>query len=215
MRHDIDLKTEEECKTYEEASALLGKLLEDLKTQNMLRQTAREEKRRFLSILWNTWEFQGAFNEMTRQYDPQNFDSFVAKTGLTRRTLVCAFVSQILGNLLICYESLIKLPLVFFLDEKCGVTKTTTLGKLLPILEDISPSFAKGINKIMNKDFRNALAHGTYWLEKDGLHYAKNSYLEAEKTMPFDELKDEMRKASITGRAFVHVIREKAEQGYL
>ena len=212
---DADFETDEERKTYEKASALFGKLLDDLKAQNMLRQTTREEKRRFLSILWNMWEFQGAFNEMTRQYDPRNFDNFVAKTGLTKETLVYAFVSQILGNLLICYESQIKLPLVFFLDKKCGATKTTTLGNLLVRLEAIAPSFVEGINRMMNKALRNALAHGTFWLERDGLHYAENSYLEAEKTMPFDQLKDEMRKASITGRAFVHVIRQKAEQGYL
>lgn len=119
-----------------------------------------------------------------------------------------------LGNLLICYESLIKLPLLFFLDEKCGITKKMALGKLLEKLQAISPSFVKEINSMIDKNLRNAIAHGTLWLEKDGLHYATTSYLEEEKVQSFKELQIEMRRISIIGKAFVHVIRQKAESGY-
>lgn len=214
MHNQSDLKTEEERKISQDASSLFGRLLDDLKTRNMLRQTAPEEKRRLLSIFENTWISQGAFNEMTKRYEPKNFDDFVLKTGLTKETLVYSFFNQILGNLLICYESLIKLPLLFFLDEKWGITKKMTLGKLLEKLQAISPSFVKEINSMIDKNLRNAIAHGTYWLEKDGLHFSEDSYLEGEKTMPLNELRNEMRKASIIGGAFVHVIRQKAESGY-
>jgi hypothetical protein len=210
MKDTSDFESDEEFKTYEKASVLFGKLLDDLKTRNMLRKTTQEEKRRLLSILWNTLQFQDAFNEMTKRYDPRNFDDFVTRTGLTKETLVFSFVNQILGNLLTCYESLIKLSLLFFVDEKSGLRKYMTLGQLLIELKKISPLFVAQLSPMINRELRNALAHGFFWLESDGLHFAKNSYLEGEKTISFNELGNEMRKTSIIGRAFVHVMREKA-----
>jgi hypothetical protein len=91
MHNQSDLKTEEERKISQDASSLFGRLLDDLKTRNMLRQTTPEERRRLLSIFKNTWILQGAFNEMTKRYEPKNFDDFVLKTGLTKETLVYSF----------------------------------------------------------------------------------------------------------------------------
>lgn len=212
MRLDPDLKTEEERRISQESASLFGQFLDDLKTKNLLRRTTDEEKERLLSILRSTWEFQGAFNEMAKQFDIRRFHNFIAKTGLTEETLVYSFVNQLLGNLLICYESLIKLSLLFFVDDKSGITKSMTLGKLLSKLKNISPSFFEKLNPRINRDLRNALAHGSFWLEKDGLHYVKNGYLEEERTIPLSELRDETRKASIIGRAFIHVISRKVKQ---
>lgn len=71
MHDQSDLKTEEERKISQHASSLFGRLLDDLKTGNMLRQTTPEERQRLLLIFKNTWISQGAFNEMTKRFAPR------------------------------------------------------------------------------------------------------------------------------------------------
>lgn len=217
MHNQSDLKTEEERKISQDASSLLGMLLDDLKTRNMLRKTTSDERRRLLYILDNAGRFQDAFNVMTKQYGKDGFAEFKRKTELPEEILIYSFLSQVFSTLLICYETPIKLPLVFFLDEKSGITKRMALGTVLKRLEHISPissSFVSGLNAMINKDLRNAISHGTFWIEQDGLHYAQNGYLEGEKIQSFKELQTEMRRVSIVGKAFVHVIRQKAGSAY-
>lgn len=131
MHNQSDLKTEEERKISQDASSLFGRLLDDLKTRNMLRKTASDERRRLLSVFDNTGRLQDAFNEMTKQYGKDRFAEFKKKTELSEKTLIYSFLSQAFSTLLICYETPIKLPLVFFLDEKSGITKRMALGKVL------------------------------------------------------------------------------------
>lgn len=103
---------------------------------------------------------------------------------------------------------------MFFLDKKSGISKGMALGNVLKKLERNYSPFVSGLNTMINKDLRNAISHGTFWIERDSLHYAQNGYLEEERIQSFKELQTEMRRVSIVGRAFVHVIRQKVEAGY-
>jgi uncharacterized protein YutE (UPF0331/DUF86 family) len=208
-------QTDEEQRISEEASNLLSQLLDNLKSKGFLRKTKPDERRRLLSVFDTTGRFQDAFNIMTKQYGQEKFTEFKRKTGLSEETLIYSFLSQVFSTLLICYETPIKLPLVFFSNKKSGITKKMTLGSVLKKLEIISPSFVSGLNAMINKDLRNAICHGTFWIEQDGLHYAENGYLEEVKVQTYKELQKEMRRVSIIGKAFVHVIKQKASSGYL
>ncbi len=138
MKHVTGIQSEEEQALFDEAKALFGELFDDLNRKNLLRKTTSNERRRLLSVFDNTGRFQDAFNVMTKQYGKDRFAEFKRKTELSEETLIYSFLSQVFSTLLVCYESLIRLSLVFFLEEKCGVTKKDTFGTFLHKLADIS-----------------------------------------------------------------------------
>jgi hypothetical protein len=134
--------------------------------------------------------------------------------GINSETLNCLFLSQTLSTLLIYYESLLRTSLLFFLEEEQGITKEMTLGPLLNKIAETTPSIGKRLKEIVDKELRNVISHGNFWFEQDGLHYARNSYLEENIVIKHRQLRKKIGRVGIVAIALIRTLGDRIEKGY-
>lgn len=136
-------------------------------------------------------------------------------SGLTLHTLTYAFVAQLIGTALVSFESVFKTSILFFLKEEQGINRQMTLGKLLSVIEDISPSIGTRLKTMIDTRIRNSLAHGTFWFMEDGrVFLASNSYLTAVDEMSLVEFWIETKKINLISIAFTTILINKINEGY-
>ena len=204
---------------WQDASSLFGELFDDLNRKNLLRKTTIPIDRDKLKRIWkNTMFFSGAFNEISRKFkefeSKEQLEDFASNMRINSETLNCLFLSQTLSTLLIYYESLLRTSLLFFLEEEQGITKDMTLGSLLNKIAEITPSIGKRLREIVDKELRNVIAHGNFWFEQDGLHYAKNSYLEENIVIKHRQLRKKIGRVGIVAIALIRTLGDRIEKGY-
>ena len=78
----------------------------------------------------------------------------------------------------------------------------------------ISPKIGERLEGIVDKNLRNAIAHGTFWFEKGKVFLAKNSYLEEVKEIPLHEFWIAVKKQNIVALAFVYVLIKRSKEDY-
>ena len=209
--------TEREKPIWDEACALFEEMLSDFNSKNLLRKGIIRMDRERLKLIWeNSRNYGMAFNEIQKKFESEEtFKKFASNASLTPQTLTYLFISQMIGTLLVYFESVFKTSLLFFLEEEEGITKKMTLGQLLRQIKEISPSIGTRLERMIDTKLRNALAHGTFWFMEGGrVFLATNSYLEEVEEITLMEFWIEVRKMSIIGIAFINTLHRKIEEGY-
>jgi hypothetical protein len=202
---------------WDEACALFEELLDDLRTRNLLRRGTLHEERERLAHIWqNSRNYGMAFNEMHQVFDSQEkVEECSRNSGLSLGTLTYAFVAQLVGTALISFESVFKTSLLFFLKEEQGVNRRMTLGQMLHVIENISPSIGNRLKNMIDTRIRNSLAHGTFWFMEGGrVFLASDSYLNVVDEMTLTEFWIEAKKINIISIAFTDILHTKILEGY-
>lgn len=209
--------TKEEQGIWNNASAVFKELLNDFKTKNILRLNTLQEDREKLALIWeNTRNYGMTFNEIQKIFESEkSVEEFASKSGLSTHTLTYLFVSQLVGVMLVSYEAIFKTSLLFFLKEEQGLRKDMTLGQLLSVIRNISPSAWTKLEKMINTKVRNSVAHGTFWFVEGGkVFLAKNSYLEEVDEISLADFWIEMKRINIISMAFIETLLQKVREGY-
>jgi hypothetical protein len=102
--------------------------------------------------------------------------------------------------------------LLFFLEEEQGISRKLTLGQLLCQIEIISPSIGRRLRKMIDSKLRNVIAHGDFWFEKDGLHYASDSYLQETKLITIKQLRSEVGRVGILALALAKTLSGRSKK---
>lgn len=149
---------------------------------------------------------------------PKVSADFAKDSNLEPNTVGFIFFSQLIATALHDYEAILKTSFVFFLEEekgiKDGIRSKMTFSKFIRRLKQISPSHGDALDKIVDKDLRNSLAHGTYWFDKDKVFLAKNSYLDEVEQLSLAEFWKRTRRINIISHAFIETLMEKVKAGY-
>jgi hypothetical protein len=206
-----------EKSVWDEACVLFNELLDFLHSQDMLRKTTIPMDRQRLMLIWeNSRNYGIAFNAMVKKFENEkSILEFTSKADLTQHEATYIFISQLVGIALINIESVFKTSLLFFLEEKNGITRNMTLGRLLRTIEDMSSSLGQRLKAIVDTEIRNSLAHGTFWFGNGGkVFLATNSYLEDVKEMPLHKFWMEIKNMNTISLAFTEVLAAKIDAGY-
>lgn len=212
--------TDTEKRLWDEAATLFEEMLDDFHSKNLLRKGIIQVDRKRLALVWkNSRNFGMALNEMVEKIrskeKAEDFARKCAHAGLTKHTLGFLFLSQMIGTFLIDVESVFRTSLIFFLEEESGIKKDMTLGQLLWTIKKISPSIGARLEKLVDTELRNCLAHGTFWFRLGGkVFLATNSYLEEVNEISLTQLMIEAKKMNIIAHAFVHTLMRKVRRGY-
>lgn len=209
--------TQTEQKVWDNACALFNELLDDLNSKYLLRKGTIQVDRKNLALIWeNSRNYGMTLNEFYKVFESEESVKHVAScSGLTTQTLTYLFISQLVGTMLINYESVFKTSLIFFLEEEKGIKRDMTLGQLLNAIRDISPSTGTKLKTMIDTALRNSIAHGNFWFMQNGkVFLAKNSYLQDVKEIKLVELMIEAKRINVIAHAFIHVLDEKVKQSY-
>jgi hypothetical protein len=211
------IESNKEQALFDEAKGLFGELFNDLNRKNLLRKTIIPMDLDKLKKIWtNTIRYGESFNEISRKFksfqSQETIEDFARKIGISAQSLTYLFLSQTLSLMLIYYESLLKTSLLFFLEEEQGISRKLTLGQLLCQIEIISPSIGRRLRKMIDSKLRNVIAHGDFWFEKDGLHYASDSYLQETKLITIKQLRSEVGRVGILALALAKTLSGRSKK---
>lgn len=208
--------TDIEKRTWDKACTLFKDMLDDFNSKNLLRKGTLQMDRKRLALIWaNSRNYGKAFNEFHKKFETeQTVEELVSNSGLTGQTLTHLFISQMIGTILVYYESVFKTSLLFFLEEERGIRKNMTLGQLLGVIEDLSPSIGARLKAMIDTKLRNSLAHGTFWFKEGKVFLAANSYLEDVEEMKLHELWIQFKELTIIAIAFTEILHQKILEGY-
>ena len=204
---------------FDEATSIFDDLLDDLKAKDLLRKGTDHESRMKLSRIWENSRNHGiALNETMKLFDEVKKEEILSKLqqlGLSEIGITYSFVSQLWGSLIISLESVLKTSLVFFLKEEQGLRRDMTLGQLLYGISEISPDVGKRLASIIDRKFRNTIAHGSFWFEKGGkVFLSEDSYLDKVKEISLHEFWISIKEQNIVSIAFVDVLMQKVRAGF-
>ncbi len=207
---------------WEALHSFFEKMLDEFHSQNLLRRNISETERERLNQVWeNSRNYETALGDLFsrfksegKQPSPEEIAKKCAEVGLAKDTLDYLFLSQLIGSVLLEFESMFKTSLLFFLEAKRGIGRKMTLGDLLNAIKRISPPIGKKLNELVDIDLRNNLAHGTFWFRKGTLFLAEDSYLRKVKEVALGKLFIELMSMSIAFDALVHALKQKEGQGY-
>lgn len=213
-----DASTKKTKDQWEQACDFFEKMLDDFRSRNLLRRNINKSERERLDLVWeNSRNYETALKNLFNRFKSvgkiEDFDKF-ADVGLPKDTVNYLFFSQLVGTFLLKLEALFRTSLLFFLEERRGIRRKMTLGKLLRKIKKISPSIGEELNNLIDTDLRNYLAHGTFWFEEGVLFLAPNSYLKEVKKISLGKLWMENLKMNIVANALVYTLKQKEEHGY-
>lgn len=219
MSDSISMTTKER-KEFEDAKQVFEELLHDFNARGLLRKGTPHGQRERLGKMWRqSRQFGQAFNTVFKIFDTADrVKAFAARNkvdGVDEEVLTGSFLNQTIGLFLYDIETVFKTSLIFFLEEKQGISKRMELGRLLKAIKSISPNIGSKLEPLIDLELRNALAHGAFWFEAGGeVYLAQNSHLENPKNLKSHEFLIRVKKQNIIAHAFIEVLMEKVKQGY-
>lgn len=210
----------DERKTFDKARHVFEDLLVDFEGRHLLRKGTHQDQRERLQKMWRQSRLFGeAFNTTIHLfYDVAKLEAFANRNredGFTERIIADSLLNQYIGLFIYNIETVFKTSLLFFLKEEQGLEKRMALGKLLATIEDISPPIGVRLEEMVDRELRNALAHGGIWFgDGDKVFLARNSHLENPKEITLYEFMIRVKRQNIVSHAFIEVLMEKVRQGY-
>jgi hypothetical protein len=209
--------TKEEWELWHRYKCIFSSLLEDLKRDNMLKHSNKMPKN-FLKLIEDGKKFNKSYNMMQRIFDEKgkskrfvehNKDEF----GITEEDLPYLFVSQAISSLITNAE-FFKNTMITILRMEKGFHDKMTVGALLSSLAKLYPKQGTTIKNEIDTDLRNALVHGTFWIDGKDVLYCKDMKLENPKSIGLDELLIKVKDHNIIAQCFLWLIGEKASKGF-
>jgi len=205
---------------YDEMTKLFNKLFDELDNKNFLRKGLKlsYHDREMLVKIWQmTRNFGQALNFMWSLFEPmkgEKLSDYFAQLGFTKDYQVSLWAQSLLCNFLINVESVFRFSMVFFLDNKFLRGRKMTLFKLICELEKVYPP-ATRLNEAFDRELRNSLAHGGFWLEPERWYVTTDPHLDPAsiKCLDIVELWKIVKKANVAAIAFQDVLNKKIRAG--
>jgi len=208
--------TPEEWKYFRKCEQILRLLLDDLKQQNRLKRLV-EMPLNSPKIIETSQRFGEAYNMIVPIFREKGImDKFVKHNkifGFNEKDLPYLFASQLVGTMITSTE-LIRNNLLTILKMKDGFSDVMGLGALLRRLEEVSPIYGKQLNDEIDSNLRNALAHGTFWIDGNHIYYCEDMRLINPKIIPLHKLMIRMKNANILSVCLFNLIIISAKQGF-
>ena len=135
------------------------------------------------------------------------------KFGINEKDLPYLFASLLIGTMINSSESF-RNNLLTILKLEDGFYEKMGLGTLLSQLELKSPVHGKKLNDEIDSKLRNALVHGTYWIDGNHIMYCEDMKLENPKTKPLHELMIDMKNANIMNTCLFNLMVTYAAKGF-
>jgi len=215
-----DHLTDVEKKIFDGAKQVFEALLDDFNSKDLLRKGTPTNQRERLSKMWRQSRLFGmAFNTTIKLFmDREKFVAFANKNrddGFNEQIITDCLLNQYIGMFIYNVETVFRSSLLFFIKEEQGFRKRMELGRLINAVKDISPQLGDDLEKLIDRELRNALAHGAIWFEAGGkVFLADNSHLENPIELRLDEFMIRVKKQNIVAHAFIETLMEKVDQGY-
>jgi len=209
--------TDEEWDQWNKYRRIFSGLLDDLKRNNKLK-SPDEMPRNFLKLIETTNRFARAYNMMqtifeergkSERFVEHNRDEF----GITAEDLPYLYVSQIIA-VLITNAELFRNTMLEILKMEDGFFERMGLGALLYELSEVSVRYGTELRDEIETVLRNAMVHGTFWIDGIFVYYCEDMTLENPRTIRLDKLMNEVKRYNIIARCFIWLIGEKASEGF-
>lgn len=205
---------------FNEAREIFLELLDDFRKRNLLRKGAPQEQRLRLAQMWKQSYHLGlAYNKIVNLFkDEEKVKSFASRNrdfGFTENIMAYSYYNQMIGIFIINIETILRTSLLFFLNEKQGLKKRMEIGRLIRTIKKISPQIGRKLEKIVDTNLRNVLAHGGILFAPEGnVYLMKNAHLENPDKISLVEFVIRVKKQNIVAHAFIDVLMEKVRSGY-
>jgi len=160
-----------------------------------------------------------AYNTIVNLFkNKENIDSFINRNkeyGFTKDVMAFSYYNQIIGMFIIDIETVLRTSLLFFLKEKKGIKKRMELGRLIYTIKKITPKIGNKLDKIVDCNLRNILAHGGILFESiDEVYLMQNAHLENLEKINLVDFMIRVKKQNIVAHAFIEALMEKVRIGY-
>ena len=222
MYHDrisnLEDMTPKEWKLWGCYESIFSGLLDDLKRNNLLKHPSTMPKN-FIKLIETTNKFAITYNMVqfifdekgrSKRFVDQNKDEFK----ITEEGLVYLLVSQVI-TCLITNAELFRNAMLLILTMGDKFNERMGLGTLLRELIKVSPKHGTDIKNEIDTDLRNAMVHGTFWVDGLNIHYCTDMTLTNPKIIRLDKLIfEEVKCFNIIARCFIWLIGEKASKGF-
>ena len=205
---------------FDNAKLTFFELLNILKQKQMIRLGPPHNQIKRLIFLWEQSNlFSKVHNATVNVFMTKNLESFIDKNieyGFTEDIIANAMFLQIIGTFIFDLETIIKTSLIFFLNEKKGIRKKTTLTPLIIKIKKIAPEIGSKFEGLLDIELRNSIAHGAIWYDPElrKVCLAENSYLDEIIKIGFDDFWIRVKKQNIYALAFIEVLWRKFEEGF-
>lgn len=211
-----EIMTPEEWKLYQDYTKLFQNLIKDLKEKNYLKHI-REIPENHPNILETFQRFTKGYNMMIDTfYGEGKMKSFVERNkdfGVTEKEMPNLFVSQVIAFLIISSESF-RNNLLAIIRWKEPFRKKMGLGELLTEIRNISPNYGKQVKDLLDTKLRNALVHGTFWIDGDTILYCNDMRLIKPSKIKLFNLLQVVKKTNVINTALFAVMVNYGQQGF-
>jgi len=205
---------------YDDAKKIFTELLDDFRKRGLLRKGTPQDQRERLAKMWKQSYYLGmAYNVNVNLFkNEEKIISFANRNrdfGFTENIMAFSYYNQIIGIFIIDIETILRTSLLFFLEEKQGIKKRMEIGRLIYTIKKISPNIGKKLEKIVDCNLRNALAHGAILFEPSGdVYLMQNAHLENPIKISLPDFMIRAKKQNIIAHAFIEILMDKVRSGY-
>ena len=202
---------------FERYKKLSLKLIHDLIKEGKYNPFHEKQILKINDIMKYATQCGVSHNAFQTPMDEKKVDFFqsLKKFGMTDEQIIDINLASIFHNTFKSY-AIIEFSLDVFLDgavyhskrknKKIAIKGTETLGKLRDIIKEILPNSDFMWDEIDIK-FRNAIAHGSYFVKNKEFIYYDNSKFENPLRMNIDELYDKSIKLNLMSVAITGAVR--------
>jgi len=208
--------TQEEWELLHRYKIVLSDLLDDLKSKGKLKSLCKMPTN-FPKLIETNRKFNRTYNMMLKIFDEKgkskrfvenNKDEF----GITEEDLPYLFISQVLSCFIFNMEFLRITMLEILKRDK--FKETIPFRTLISKLSKISPEYGKKLEDEIDINLRNAVAHGTFWIDSRNLYYCDNMRLEKPISIELSKLLIEVKRHNIIAQCFLCLVTEKLKKTF-
>jgi len=209
--------SEKEKRISDEILKVLDKLLDELKSKNLIRTDFKGGEVKIIDIIKNVDRTSEVYNVVINLFKPENSERIEkiikADVEFTRENLPYLWVSTAIESFLSNAE-LFKNIFLFILKKDRQFRSNMTLGLFLDVLERISPEAVAEIKKLVDVDLRNALAHRLFVIKRDSFIYFKDIDLKNAEEIKLGEFLIKAKNHNIITQTLIYLVAQKVRSGF-
>lgn len=218
MAYIIDLPEGPEKELSDKVRKICSDLLDDLYSLDLLRKGISHKVRENLSYMWKTSDqINLAYNNLFKFIEPEimsDFEKSLRKYGSNRDEFAVSLVNQMIGAFIYEIETIFRGTFLFFIKKEQGFKERMMLGPFLTQLEKVSPTNGKKLTPYIDRELRNILAHGSYWMGSGFIYTTEDWHLETVKPIELSEFMIRTKKQNIVSHSFITSLDEKIRANY-
>jgi len=205
MAYIIDLPEGPEKELSDTVRKICSDLLDDLYSLDLLRKGMSHKVRANLAQMWNTsTQINLAYNNLFKLIEPEimtDFEKSLNKYGTNKDEFAVSLINQMIGSFIYNIETIFRGTFLFFIKKEKGFKERMELGPFLQQLEKISPTNGKKLTPFIDKELRNNLAHGSYWIGSGVIYTSEDWHLEKIKPIKLSDFMIRTKKQNIVSHS--------------